>query len=110
MQSQLPLYPEQASNFAQPIDGLMIFITSVCVFFAAAITFAIIYFFFKYHRKKSDDIGVPIHGDSRLEALWLVVPAVLVQEHYTEGPVWRVELIRVKPTKMDTYRIRTSIR
>lgn len=33
----------------------------------------------------------------------LVVPAMLAQEHYTEGPVWRVELIRVKPTKMDAY-------
>jgi hypothetical protein len=33
----------------------------------------------------------------------LAVPAVFAQEHYTEGPVWRVQLIRVKPTKMDAY-------
>ena len=25
------------------------------------------------------------------------------QEHYTEGPLWRVQLIRVKPGKMDAY-------
>ncbi len=25
------------------------------------------------------------------------------QEHYTEGPVWRVQLIRVKPAHMDHY-------
>ena len=25
------------------------------------------------------------------------------QEHYTEGPIWQVTLIRVVPTKMDTY-------
>jgi hypothetical protein len=25
------------------------------------------------------------------------------QEHYTEGPVWRVQLIRVKPTQLDAY-------
>lgn len=25
------------------------------------------------------------------------------QEHYAEGPVWRVQLIRVKPGKMDAY-------
>ncbi|HZP63537.1 MAG TPA: hypothetical protein VFB28_09005 [Terriglobales bacterium] len=31
------------------------------------------------------------------------VPALLAQEHYTEGPVWRVSLIRVKPTQMDAY-------
>jgi hypothetical protein len=35
--------------------------------------------------------------------LLLLAPAVLAQEHYTEGPVWRVELIRVKPTAMDAY-------
>ena len=33
----------------------------------------------------------------------LLAPAVLAQEHYTEGPVWRVQLIRVKPTQMDAY-------
>lgn len=33
----------------------------------------------------------------------LLAPAVLAQEHYSEGPVWRVSLIRVKPTAMDTY-------
>jgi hypothetical protein len=35
--------------------------------------------------------------------LSLLAPAVLAQEHYTEGPVWRVSLIRVKPTQMDAY-------
>jgi hypothetical protein len=33
----------------------------------------------------------------------LLAPAVLAQEHYTEGPVWRVSLVRVKPTAMDAY-------
>jgi len=40
--------------------------------------------------------------------LLLLAPAVLAQEHYTEGPVWRVSLIRVKPTAMDAYL--TSVR
>src|ERR1700733_11130853 len=35
--------------------------------------------------------------------LLLLAPAVLAHEHYTEGPVWRVSLIRVKPTQMDAY-------
>jgi len=33
----------------------------------------------------------------------VAIPAVFAQEHYTEGPVWRIQLIRVKPTKMDAY-------
>jgi len=38
----------------------------------------------------------------------LLAPALYAQEHYTPGPVWRVSLIRVKPTHMDEYL--TSIR
>jgi hypothetical protein len=33
----------------------------------------------------------------------LLAPAVLAQEHYSEGPVWRVTLVHVKPTAMDAY-------
>ena len=40
--------------------------------------------------------------------LLLLAPALFAQEHYTEGPLWRVTLIRVKPTHMDEYL--TSIR
>ena len=47
MQSQLPLYPEQASNFAPSVDALMVYITAICIFFAVAITAAVIFFFFK---------------------------------------------------------------
>ena len=54
MQSQLPLFPEQASNFAPNVDALMLFITAMCLFFAVAITAAVIYFFFKYHRKSAE--------------------------------------------------------
>ena len=33
----------------------------------------------------------------------LFVPALFAQENYSEGPVWRVSLIRVKPTHLDEY-------
>jgi hypothetical protein len=33
----------------------------------------------------------------------IFAPALLAQENYTEGPVWRVSLIRVKPTHFDEY-------
>ena len=35
--------------------------------------------------------------------LFCLAPALFAQEHYTEGPVWRVTLVRVKPTRMDEY-------
>ena len=33
----------------------------------------------------------------------LLAPTMFAQEHYTEGPVWRVNLVRVKPTHMEEY-------
>jgi len=77
VQSQLPFYPDQASNFAPSVDSLMTFLILVSVFFSAAITAAIVIFFFKFHRKSKNEIGVPIHGDMRLEVMWIVVPAIL---------------------------------
>jgi len=42
-------------------------------------------------------------------SIWLL-PLILLfglqlvgQEHYTEGPVWRVSTVRVKPNQMDAY-------
>ncbi|MFZ1133086.1 MAG: hypothetical protein WBV31_20055 [Terriglobales bacterium] len=35
--------------------------------------------------------------------LLLLAPALFAQEHYTEGPIWRIQLIRVKPTHFDEY-------
>jgi hypothetical protein len=35
--------------------------------------------------------------------LFLLSPGLFAQEHYTEGPIWRIQLIRVKPTQMDAY-------
>ena len=33
----------------------------------------------------------------------LLAPSLFAQEHYTEGPVWAVTLIHVKPTHLDEY-------
>lgn len=99
----MPLYPEQASNFAPSVDALMLYITAVCLFFAVAVTAAIVFFFFKYHRKKPGDIGVPIHGDSRLEAIWLVVPTILAMTMFSAGAVIYVDYRRAPLDTLDIY-------
>jgi hypothetical protein len=38
-----------------------------------------------------------------LACLLLFGAVAVAQEHYTEGPVWRVTLVKVKPTQMDAY-------
>jgi len=103
VQSQLPIYPEQASNFAPHVDALMLFITAVCVFFAAAITTAIVVFFFKYHRKESNAVGIPIQEDSRLEAVWMIVPLILSMAMFGWGAVIYVDYRRAPLDTLDIY-------
>src|SRR5258708_20793793 len=83
----MPLYPEQASNFAPHVDALMLFITAICLFFAVAITAAIVFFFFKFHRKQPNAVGIAIHGDSRLEAAWMIIPFILAVAMFGWGSV-----------------------
>jgi cytochrome c oxidase subunit II len=87
VQAQLPFFPEQASNFAPDVDMLMTFLILVSLFFAVAITAAIVFFFVRYRRKNKDEIGVPIHGDLRLETAWIVVPAILSLAMFSWGAV-----------------------
>jgi len=103
VQSQLPLYPPEASNFAPHVDGLMVYITSICVFFAFAITCVIIYFFFKYHRKAPSAVGFPIHGDARLEAAWIIVPSILALTMFSWGAAVYVDYRHSPPDVLDIY-------
>jgi hypothetical protein len=53
---------------------------------------------------------ISTHKEIRMKRIYglaifalLLTPALFAQEHYNEGPVWRVSLVRVKPTHMDEY-------
>jgi hypothetical protein len=43
------------------------------------------------------------YSASALGLFLLFALQAFAQEHYTEGPIWQVTLIRVVPTKMDAY-------
>jgi cytochrome c oxidase subunit II len=103
VQAQLPFTPEQASNFASSVDALFAYLTVICVFFAGLITLAIVVFFFKYHRKQADEVGAPIHGDMRLETLWIVIPAILALSMFAWGAVVYVDFRRVPMDTLDIY-------
>jgi cytochrome c oxidase subunit 2 len=103
VQAQLPFYPEPASNFAPSVDALMTFLILVSVFFSAAITAAIVIFFFKYHRKRKDEIGVPIHGDLRLESVWIIIPTILAMAMFGWGAVVYVDFRHTPADTLDIY-------
>src|SRR5260370_23670085 len=99
----MPLYPEQASNFAPSVDSLMVYITAICLFFAVLITAAIIFFFFKYRRAHPEQVGVPIHGDMRLETAWIAVPLLLALTMFGWGAVVYVDYRRAPMDTLDIY-------
>jgi cytochrome c oxidase subunit 2 len=103
VQSQLPLYPEQASNFASSVDALMYFMIAVCLFFAVGICIAVIYFFFRYRRRDPNEVGVPIHGNMRLEMTWIVLPFFLLMAMFGWGAVVYVNYRHTPPDALDIY-------
>ena len=103
MFAQLPFYPEQASNFAPHVDALMTFLIFVSVFFSALITTAIVFFFFRYHRKSRNEVGVPIHGDMRLETAWIVIPFLLAMTMFGWGAVVYVDYRHAPQDTLDLY-------
>jgi cytochrome c oxidase subunit 2 len=105
VQSQLPIYPEQASNFAPQVDSLMTFLILASAFFTIAITGAIIFCFLKYHRKGKNEIGAPIHGDMRLELTWIIVPFILAMGMFGWGAVVYVDYRHAPRDTLDIYMV-----
>jgi cytochrome c oxidase subunit II len=103
VQLQLPFYPEQASNFAPRVDSLMTFLIVVSAFFSAVITAAIVYFFFRFHRKSKTEIGAPLHGDLRLEMTWIVIPSLLAMAMFGWGAAVYVDYRHAPKDTLDIY-------
>lgn len=103
MQSEMPLYPEQASNFAPQVDNLVLFMITVCAVFAVAICAAVLYFMFKYQRRNPEEIGVPIHGDLRLEIAWIVLPFFLLLAMFGWGAAIYVDYRHTPNDTLDVY-------
>jgi cytochrome c oxidase subunit 2 len=66
-----------ASNFVQGVDLTFIIILGISVFFLIGITAVMIYFVFRYSRKRNPK-ATNIEGNTKLEILWTAIPLVLV--------------------------------
>jgi len=72
------MLPPARSTMAGEIDGLFYFINVTSFILLAGITFAIIFFSWKYKRKSEDDVTPVITHNSKLEITWAVIPLILV--------------------------------
>jgi cytochrome c oxidase subunit 2 len=74
---QIPFMPEQASNFAQEVDLLYLFLVALTAAFSVAIAAAASYFMIKYRRQRADEIPEQLEGAMKLEITWTVIPFLI---------------------------------
>lgn len=70
--------------YVQTVDSVMLFIIIVSLIFLLGVTATMVYFVFKYNRKKGAK-PVDIHGSLVLETVWFVIPLILVMAMFYYG-------------------------
>jgi len=66
-----------ASNFVEGVDFTFYLILGISVFFLVGITAVMIYFLFRYSKKRNP-VATNIEGNYTLEIIWTVIPTILV--------------------------------
>lgn len=66
-----------ASNFVESVDRTFVFIFSVVFFFLIAVTLTMIWFIYRYNKKRNP-VATQIKGNTALEIVWTVIPTIIV--------------------------------
>jgi cytochrome c oxidase subunit 2 len=74
----------QASNFVQGVDKAFILILGISFFFLIGLTVVMIFFVFKYNKKRNPK-ATQIKGSTTLEIIWTVVPFLLTMLMFYYG-------------------------
>ncbi len=80
-----PVFPEEASTMAGRVDALYFFLIGVSAFFVVLIATLIVYFGFRYRRRRRGEVGRPVRGGVPLEVLWTAVPVMLTMVMFVWG-------------------------
>lgn len=64
------------TDVAEHVNGPIIFVTAIALFFLIGITVAMVYFTFRYSRRRNPKAS-EIHGHALLEIVWTVIPTLL---------------------------------
>ncbi|MBX3008005.1 MAG: cytochrome c oxidase subunit II [Melioribacteraceae bacterium] len=83
------------TSHVESVDFVMLYIVGISVILLLGITAVMIYFVFKYHRKKGHK-PVDIHGNVLLEIIWIAIPTILVLSMFYFGYT-SFRDIRIKP-------------
>ena len=102
-QSPLPVFPEQASNFAGNVDALFFFVLMTTLFFAVLVTLLVIFAAFKYRRRNEKEVGDDVHGNMALEIGWTVIPLIIAILIFAWGAVLYVNYRIAPKDTLDIY-------
>ena len=103
MDAGFPLFPEQASTLAGRVDALYFFLIAISVVFSLLIFAAVVVFAVRFRRRSETERPAAILGSLALEAVWTVVPLVIVLAIFLWGTSLFFSMSRVPAGAMDVY-------
>ncbi len=103
MWSDLPLFPESASTVAGRVDMLYFFLVAVAGFFSVLIFSLVFFFAIRYRRRAGNMTAAQIHGSTRLEILWSVIPLGLTMVMFGWGAVLYLRDARTPAGSLEIY-------
>jgi cytochrome c oxidase subunit II len=103
VQSPLPFFPEQASNFAPDVDALFTFILLTCLFFVLLVAVLVVLAAYKYRRRSPTEIGSKVEGHLVLEIGWTVIPLFIALGMFAWGAVVYVDFRTPPKDTLDIY-------
>lgn len=70
--------PEAIGNVAEKVDSLFVLISWVSLVMFVLVEMLLFIFLIRYRRRRSDDQGQSIHGNTKMEMIWTIIPAIIL--------------------------------
>jgi len=103
MFADVPLFPEQASTYAEQVDHLLFFLMAVTGSVALLVTVLILWFSWRYRRSRVGPKTSRGGGVFRLEVFWTVVPFLIFLVMFVWGAKVYSTLLNPPPDAMEVY-------
>lgn len=72
------LFPPAINDMAKQVDSLFWFIASIAVFIFVLVEMLLFIFLVRYRRKRPDKQGIALHGNTKMEIIWTLIPALIL--------------------------------
>lgn len=83
-----------ASTFVEGVDNAFVFILGIAFFFLIGITLVMLFFLYRYNQKRHPK-AVQIHGSTKLEIVWTLIPLGLVLGMFYYGYIGWIPMKRI---------------